>query len=330
VSKFRPTRRGVLKAVAAVTAALAVSGGTLIATAPAASAVEDAAGLHIVESDDGDPRMKYYRFDTPEIGWDPAVNVLLPDGYDPGRRYPVLYLFHGGGSDQNFMAWDRMGIRQVSAGKDIIIVMPDGGPAGWYSNPVSSNVGPRNWENFHINQLVPWVDANFPTYAEADGRAVAGFSMGGFGALKYMATHPDLFASVSSHSGPADLRHDLGAVGHWANVSSAAVELGGGTVFGVPWDEAKVSRDNPAENIESFRDKRIFLSAGTGPFRDAAKAIPDANEVEVLPNQRAFRARLDQAGIPHEGREHGAGHEVDPKNFSDDLNGIIDWLRKAS
>jgi S-formylglutathione hydrolase FrmB len=321
----------VLKAAAAVTTALAVSGGSLIATAPPASAFEDAAGLHVVQADEHDPRMKYYRFDTAEIGWDPAVNVLLPDGYDPGRRYPVLYLLHGGGPGQDFKAWDTMGIRRASAGKDIIVVMPDGGMAGWYSNPKTSNVGPRNWENFHINQLIPWVDANFSTYDDADGRAVAGFSMGGFGALKYMATHPDLFDSVSSHSGPADLRHDFGAVGHWANASSAVVELAGGTVYGVPWDEGKVSRDNPAENVESFRGKRIFLSAGTGPFRDVDpnRLISDVNEVEVLPNQRAFRGQLDRAGIPHEAREHGAGHVVDPKNFADDLNGIVDRLRKA-
>ena len=82
------------------------------------------------------------------------------------------------------------------------------------------------WETFHIAQLIPWIKANFRTYAEYDGRAVSGFSMGGFGALKYAAKYYGHFASVSSHSGPASLRRDSGLVVHWANLSSAVVELG--------------------------------------------------------------------------------------------------------
>ncbi|GAA2231769.1 hypothetical protein GCM10010232_18010 [Streptomyces amakusaensis] len=67
--------------------------------------------------------------------------------------------------------------------------MPDGGQTGWYSNPVNTNtnVGPRERETFHMRQLLPWIEADFRTYAEYDGRAVSGFSMGGFGALKYAA-----------------------------------------------------------------------------------------------------------------------------------------------
>src|SRR5690625_7411164 len=91
--------------------------------------------------------MWYYRFATDEIAWNPGVNVLVPEGYrDDGRTYPVLYLLHGGGPGQDFLSWDRSDIRQLAEDKQLIIVMPDGGPCGWYSNPVSTNSGPRNWE----------------------------------------------------------------------------------------------------------------------------------------------------------------------------------------
>ncbi len=123
-------------------------------------------------------------------------------------------MFHGGADD--FRQFDFLGIRDLTAGKPIIVVMPDGGHAGWYCNPVTSFVGPRNWETFHIAQLLPWIEANFRTYAEYDGRAVSGFSMGGFGALKYAAKYYGHFASVSAHSGPASLRRDFGLVVHWA------------------------------------------------------------------------------------------------------------------
>lgn len=204
----------------------------------------------------------------------------------------------------------------------------DGGHAGWYSNPVSSNAGPRNWEHFHIGQLLPWVEANFRTFAEYDGRAVAGFSMGGFGALKYAAKYYGHFASVSAHSGPASLRRDSGLVVHWANASAAVLDLNGGTIYGAPlWDEARVSADNPVQRIESYRNKRVFLVAGTSP--DPVNWFDTVNETQVLAGQREFRGLLDRAGIPHESYEVPGGHFIRHDLMQRDIDGIIDRLRKA-
>ncbi|MFG3257128.1 alpha/beta hydrolase-fold protein [Streptomyces sp. NPDC048172] len=323
------SRRRVLKTAGGVSAAALLGGTGVLASATAAHAADDGFGLRIVERGEDDPRMKYYRFATDAIGWNPAVNVLLPDSYADGRRYPVLYLFHGGGLGQDFRSFDNEGIniRGLTAGKPVIVVMPDGGPAGWYSNPVHSNSGPRNWETFHIEQLLRWIDANFRTYAEFDGRAVAGFSMGGFGALKYAAKYHGHFASVSSYSGPASLRRDAGLVTHWANVSSAAAELAGGSIYGVPrWDEDRVSADNPVEHVPSYRGKRIFLAAGTSP--DPVNWADWVTETQVLAGQREFHDRLAEAGIPHERHEAAGGHVFRTKLFSGDLVGILDRLRK--
>ncbi|WP_344526393.1 esterase family protein [Streptomyces albiaxialis] len=323
------SRRRVLKAAGGVSAAAVLGGSGLLASATAARAAGDGFGLRVVERDEKDPRMKYYRFATEAIGWNPAVNVLLPDGYADGRRYPVLYLLHGGGLGQDFRSFDyeSVNIRALTAGRPVIVVMPDGGPAGWYCDPVHSNSGPRNWETFHIEQLLPWIDGNFRTYAEFDGRAVAGFSMGGFGALKYAAKHPGHFASVSSHSGPASLRRDAGLVTHWANVSSAAAELAGGSVYGVPrWNEARVSADNPVEHVPAYRGKRVFLAAGTSP--DPVDWADWVTETQVLAGQREFHDRLDAAGIPHERHEEPGGHVFRTKLFGRDLDGILDRLRK--
>ena len=308
-------RRNMLKGVGGVAALVAVGAGASVG----ASAPAQAAGLNIVEYQDGG-RMQYYRFSTPSIGWNPAVNVLLPDGYTSSRRYPVLYLLHGG--DADFRAFDNLGIRDVTAGRDLIVVMPDGGRAGWYSNPVSSNAGPRNWETFHMSELIPWVDATFSTIAEFSGRAVSGFSMGGFGALKYTAKYYGHFASVSSHSGPADLRGNPGSlVTHWANLTSSIAELKGGMVYGAPWDQARVSADNPMEHIESYRGKRIFLTCGTDTV--------DLNERHVLPTQRTFAGALRAAGIPHEHYEDAGGHIVRPERMQQDIDGVIAHLTKA-
>ena len=313
-SAHRLSRRTLLKGVCGLAAASFVGGGAVVAgSAPAQAA------LNVAEHED-QGRMQYYKLATPSIGWLPRVNVLLPDAYDASRRYPVLYLLHGGGED--YSTFDtKYDIRNHTAERDLIVVMPDGGKAGWYSDPESSNVGPRNWETFHVDELIPWVDATFSTIAQPAGRAVSGFSMGGFGALKYAAKHPELFGSVSSHSGPADLRIQDGAVIHWANFTAGATDLKGGTIYGIPWDQARVSADNPVEHVESYRGKRIFLTCGTDTV--------DLNERHVLPTQRTFGGALEAAGIPHERHEDAGGHIVRPERLQQDIDGVIAHLTKA-
>ena len=246
--------------------------------------------------------------------------MLRPDEYNPSRLSPWLYLLHGGGGDNDFRIFDKLGIRNYTAGRELIVVMPDGGLAGWYCNPVASNVGPRNWETFHINELIPWVDATFSTIAEFSGRAVSGFSMGGFGALKYAAKHPERFGSVSSHSGPADLRIQDGAVVHWANFTAGATDLKGGTIYGIPWDQTRVSADNPVEHVESYRGKRIFLVSGTES---------DRYESVVLPSQQRFGKALDDAGISHERYEDTGAHVVRWGRMRQDIDSLLNHFAKA-
>ena len=324
------SRRSVFKGAGGLAVASALGAGAALgATTPA-----HAAGLDVVEHRTYG-RMEYYKVSTPSIAWKPRVNVLLPDGYDSGRRYPVLYLLHGGA--QNFMKFDKEDdIRGLTAGRDLIVVMPDGGIAGWYCNPVTANLGPRNWETFHIEELIPWVDATFRTFPEQAGRAVSGFSMGGFGALKYNAKYSNYFASVSAHSGPANLRSHNYAIVRWANVSSALVELSGGTIYGAPkrsWRQDLISADNPMENLESYRNKRLFLVSGNNRdiinFQIIGIISSALNEHFVRETQREFAAALDSAGIKYERYEEQGGHFVRPERLQQDIDGIIAHLRKA-
>jgi S-formylglutathione hydrolase FrmB len=266
-------------------------------------------------------RLRSYRFATDEIAWQPRVNVLVPADYGQSgrRRYPVVYWLHGGsGTYESLLPW----LQDTTAGRELIVVMPDGGTAGWYSDPVHSNTGPRNWESFHMAQLLPWIDASFRTFAEPAGRAVAGFSMGGFGALKYAAKHSGYFSSVSSHSGPASIRRDGGLVVHWANTSSAATDLAGGSIYGVPlWNQARVSADNPVENMTRFHDKRIFLACGAGA---------DVQENQVRAGHREFRGLLSAAGVPHEFHElDGTPHSLRLSMVQRDIDQTVAHLRPS-
>ena len=135
---------------------------------------------------------------------DSTVRVLVPTGYDGSHaRHPVLYLLHGAGD--TFRTWtDLTDVADFTATLDVIVVMPDAGhdaDAGFYSDWID---GSRQWETFHTRVLPRWVDRHFRTLHGRRHRAVAGLSMGGFGALSYAARHPRLFRAAASFSGAVD------------------------------------------------------------------------------------------------------------------------------
>ena len=157
-----------------------------------------------------DARLEEWTLRTPALDGSTGVRVLLPAGYRaaPRRRYPVLYLLHGRGSD--YRSWTRQGDAEaITARAPMIVVMPDGGTAGWYTDWYEDKkaVQPR-WETYHVGQLIPWVDATYRTVAARRGRAVAGLSMGGFGALSYAVRHPGTFAAAASYSGALEVGSD--------------------------------------------------------------------------------------------------------------------------
>src|SRR3954471_1717818 len=130
------------------------------------------------------------------------VNVLLPSDYasSTSGRYPVLYLLHAVMYNEN--TWlDLSDVEKFTAGftgdRAAIVVMPDGGPIGWYTDWPG---GEELWESYHLMHVIPAIEARFRTLADRAHRAVAGFSMGGYGALLYAARHPDLFSVVGGFS----------------------------------------------------------------------------------------------------------------------------------
>jgi diacylglycerol O-acyltransferase/trehalose O-mycolyltransferase len=152
-------------------------------------------------------RLEDWTLRTPALSDPTRVRVLLPAGYRsaPRRRYPVLYLLHG--ADSDYRSWTRYGdAAAITARTPVIVVMPDGGTGGWYTDWYEGDrlVQPR-WETYHVGELVPWVDATYRTVAARRGRAVAGLSMGGYGALSYAARHPGTFAAAASFSGALEV-----------------------------------------------------------------------------------------------------------------------------
>jgi putative tributyrin esterase len=125
-------------------------------------------------------------------------NIILPRDYASSeRRYPVLYLLHGYTDD--YSAWvTKSNLLWYAPAYEEIIVMPEGG-TGFY---VNNQGNPKlQWEDYLIQDLIPYVDTHYRTVAAREGRAIAGLSMGGYGAMTLGLRHPDMFAAIASMSG---------------------------------------------------------------------------------------------------------------------------------
>lgn len=131
---------------------------------------------------------------------DRQVFVYLPPSYgnDSDQRYPVVYLLHGygGGADTWNSFHDvagRMNAAFADGAREMIIVAPDAETVhlgSFYSNSVT--IG--DWETFIAGDLVEYIDAHYRTIPLRDARAIAGFSMGGYGTWRLAMKRPDVYA----------------------------------------------------------------------------------------------------------------------------------------
>jgi S-formylglutathione hydrolase FrmB len=124
--------------------------------------------------------------------------VMLPSDYATStRRYPVLYLLHGLTGDENDW-WTRTRLSEYAARYHLIIITPGVGDS-WYANSASDPQA--RYEDVIIKDLIPYIDAHYRTVAKREGRAIAGLSMGGLGAIKFALRYPQMFSFAASFSG---------------------------------------------------------------------------------------------------------------------------------
>jgi enterochelin esterase-like enzyme len=138
------------------------------------------------------------------------VDVYLPPGYaaHPLARYPVLYLLHGfPGRPGAFLDTVRMGVVEdeltaLHKVRPAILVMPFGSTGSFTDEEWANGVRPGSaWETFVARDLVRAVDSRYRTIRSGAGRALAGLSEGGYGALNIGLHHPGEFRVLESWSG---------------------------------------------------------------------------------------------------------------------------------
>lgn len=289
---------------------------------------------------------------TPQVAGRHHIKIILPSDYnaDPDKRYPVLYFLHGAGDDpvnQNYPA--------LSKSKSMITVIPDGGLRGWHADWRDQNTaaGAQNWETFSINQVIPFIDSNLRTIATKKGRAVAGVSMGGFGAFHYGQDHPELFSQVASFSGDIDLSVDsmdlrLAVVASLTNaagalcgnifgncngpygptVSSDALFGSPYPVFNVDW---KWNEIDPSRHMDKLKGIGISIYVGNG------NGNPLEAEFWLEGASKHVRDNLNALGMPYYFADYGNGSKWGPNCngghngycWAQDLEDFIPRLEQA-
>jgi S-formylglutathione hydrolase FrmB len=295
-------------------------------------------GLTEVSRDSVTPRLLDIRVRSEAMQDVQPLYVLLPRNYDPSgkTRYPVLYLLHGAFGD--YTDWIAHGVEGALGDAPYIVVMPDDGKDGSYSDwygmlPGSTDPVP-SWESYHIAELVPWVDRTFPTDADREHRFVAGLSSGGGGAVKYAAAHPGLFGAAGSFSGAVDTIVDYPlypAVSEvlWGVTALPGYGPPGNCTWGDFATQQVVWRDNTGTPMaENLRGTPLFLASGNGspgPYDSDAPYV-DPTEYEVNRMNAALVSALDAEKIPYTADFYGAGHHSWPY-WMRDLGEFLRWLK---
>jgi hypothetical protein len=175
-----------------------------------------------------DARVRCIALESQALGVTKHFYIALPPGYrrpaNAGLRYPVLYLFRGHEREwvHRWQDKSRRGRTVIDVYRELlargqvgplIMVFPgisssDNRVPGLLVNfrapelvDKTPGIGSGRFEDYFVQELVPYVDRHFRTIADRSGRAVDGFSLGGFQSIKIAAQHPELFASAGAFDG---------------------------------------------------------------------------------------------------------------------------------
>jgi S-formylglutathione hydrolase FrmB len=282
-----------------------------VAAPPVAAAAPIAAPVAVpVAADDGakivaeqwiDATTLDVTVSSPALGESVPVRILLPKGWSRSatQTWPVVYAFHGG--RDTYVSWTRStDIEQLAADYDVMVVMPDTGWAGWFTDWWNyGKGGTPKWETFHTSELPQLMERN---YRAGTHRATMGISSAGYGAVKYAARHPGMFAYAASFSGVLHLTQ-LGVPAF--ALLQASERYDALRIWGDPLTNRKNwAANDPYELASHLRGTGLYIASGLtglpGPNDHPALGDDLVHPQEVICGSTAvsFVERLKKLGIP--------------------------------
>ena len=237
-------------------------------------------------------RLREESVQSASLGKAMRYRVLVPEGYDKGlRRYPVLYLLHGLGGD--YTDWTtRTNLADYSRPLALIVVMPDGNNQ-WWTNAAD---GSARYEDYLANDLPADVVKKFRTINSRYGRAIAGLSMGGYGAVKLALKRPGAFTVAASFSGAFNATRE----GELEQLIGAAESARLQVIFGPTGSQTRTDNDlySLAAAAKPAGASYFYVDCGT-----ADNPLIGANREVVV--------ALHQAGVAYEYHETAGAHSWD-------------------
>lgn len=251
--------------------------------------------------------IKQLCYPSAALGSERCAHILLPVDYESSTdRYPVLYLLHGLGDDHT--AWAYMtNLSGYASRYKIIIAMPDGGRSFY----VNSAANPKEkFEDSIVQDFMPLVDKTYRTIPLPRSRAVAGLSMGGYGAAFLGLKHYKKFAALGAFSA---------AIG----LSRPAAQMNGpngqpnpiAAMFGQPNSDDRKARDpfDLVEKVPMAEMPAIYIACGGQDF--------------LIASNREFVDLLSKKKIPYEYREISPrGHTWD--FWDDHIHEFLNFLSR--
>jgi putative tributyrin esterase len=242
-----------------------------------------------------DPPEAHLQLKSALLGRTIDYGVLYPVNYQRGenaqKRFPVLYLLHGfSGHNTNWIEKTRLAL--YATHYDVFIVFVEGND-GWYTD--SATVPSDKYESYIVQELIPEIEKRFRVSIEREGRAVAGLSMGGYGAVKFGFKYPEKFALVAAMSGAFD-------AASWKDSELTAFESIRQSInktFGPTNSPTRVSNDLIRLTREASPGQItalpfVYLDCGTEDF--------------LFQTNRNYSALLVERKIPHEFRQLPGSH----------------------
>lgn len=263
------------------------------------------------------------------------IAVYLPPSYHQGdKRYPVVYHLAGFGESYDYAFAVKQTLDDaIAQGKsaELIFVSVSGVNAFAGSFYVNSPVT-GGWEDFIVKDLVGYVDATFRTVADRDHRMIAGFSMGGFGAIHLGLRHPDLYATVYAQA-PGLLAADglKDALPLWdsqildAYAAAFAPDPSPPSPHGRILTEADLGTGNAVETAwkSGFGDLEAKIAAHRALGQPLDGIRIDVGEYDSYPwiaaGSAAFERLGKAAGLPVELQTKPVGHSFSADLVADSL-----------
>jgi S-formylglutathione hydrolase FrmB len=263
----------------------------------------------------------------------PRANVLLPAGYDPSQRYPLLVLLNGLNTNYDWFA--QSGLASDFDGLGAIVVMPEGG-SGWYTDWWNGGErGSPGWESYELNDVIPTILARYPILPQRRYHAIAGVSMGGLGAVYLGGRLPGFFGSVASLSGFVDPQFFAAITQPGMGLTALAPFKGDDDLDPVDGPPSGFYSDGhtPPLLTTNLQQTRVFQSTGTGlpsqaglSARGATPEVLEGSALESLiiyPMNQIYHAALAAGGIDVTYRAAPGGHDI--PDFNGEIKAMLAW-----